>query len=101
MDKSNLELVGKILEIKQSPYSSNVLDIILIMERTNGYVVEESDKFSLLIYKVNDFDYKNLIVGEKVYIKGKVCSNLFRNCKYRRRVMIMPTEIKLIEGSDK
>ena len=101
MDKSNLELIGKILEIKQSPYSSNVLDIILLMERSNGCVLEESDKFVLLIYKVNDYDHKKLIVGEKVYIKGKVCSNLFRNCKYRRRMMIMPTEISLIDGGDK
>ena len=28
-------------------------------------------------------------------------SNLFRNCKYRRRMMIMPTEISLIDGGDK
>lgn len=101
MDENVLELIGTVIQIKQSSYRRNILDVILEMDIKTNFFMDQLDKFSLLIYKVKDLDDVNLVVGEKVKIKGMLCSNLYRNCKYRRRVMIIPSEIKIIEGSDK
>ena len=101
MDENVLELIGTVIQIKQSSYRRNILDVILEMDIKTNFFMDQLDKFSLLIYKVKDLDDVNLVVGEKVKIKGILCSNLYRNCKYRRRVMIIPSEIKIIEGSDK
>ena len=101
MNENILELIGTVIQIKQSSYRKNILDVILEMDIKTNFFMDQLDKFSLLIYKVKDLDDVNLVVGEKVKIKGILCSNLYRNCKYRRRVMIIPSEIKIIEGSDK
>ena len=38
--------------------------------------------------------------GKKIKIKGKIYGNLYRNCKYRRRLIIIPTDIEILKGDD-
>ena len=60
----------------------------------------KTEKFTVLLYKTLNFDNKNLIVGKKIKIKGKIYGNLYRNCKYRRRLIIIPTDIEILKGDD-
>lgn len=102
MAKSYVELVGKLIQINQYPNSRNTLDIILdINTSSNKDKGKELERFTVLLYKPCNFKNESLIVGETIKIKGNVCCNLFRNCRYRRRLMIIPTEIEILEGGSK
>ena len=74
----------------------NILDVILEIKSEFCHTKDEykTEKFTVLLYKTLNFDNKNLIVGKKIY------GNLYRNCKYRRRLIIIPTDIEILKGDD-
>jgi len=102
MDRCNVELIGTLMQINQFRSEKNILDIILEIKSEVCHTKDEytNEKFTVLLYKTIDFSNKNLIVGKKIKIKGKVYGNLYRNCKYRRRLIIIPTEIEIMKGDE-
>ena len=91
MEICNVELVGTLMQINQFKSEKNILDVILEIKSEFCHTKDEykTEKFTVLLYKTLNFDNKNLIVGKKIKIKGKIYGNLYRNCKYRRRLIIV------------
>ena len=102
MEICNVELVGTLMQINQFKSEKNILDVILEIKSEFCHTKDEykTEKFTVLLYKTMNFDNKNLIVGKKIKIKGKIYGNLYRNCKYRRRLIIIPTDIEILKGDD-
>ena len=102
METCNVELIGTLMQINQFKNEKKIIDIILEIKSDVCYTKDEdkNEKFTVLLYKTLDFSNKNLIVGKKIKIKGKIYGNLYRNCKYRRRLIIVPTEIEIMKGDD-
>ena len=99
MEICNVELVGTLMQINQFKSEKNILDVILEIKSEFCHTKDEykTEKFTVLLYKTLNFDNKNLIVGKKIKIKGKIYGNLYRNCKYRRRLIIIPTDIEILK----
>ena len=88
MDRCNVELIGTLMQINQFRSEKNILDIILEIKSEVCHTKDEytNEKFTVLLYKTLDFSNKNLIVGKKIKIKG--------------RLIIVPTEIEILKGDD-
>ena len=80
MEICNVELVGTLMQINQFKSEKNILDVILEIKSEFCHTKDEykTEKFTVLLYKTLNFDNKNLIVGKKIKIKGKIYGNLYR-----------------------